>query len=103
VTTATYTDLNGVQGYVQSHNYASGFFLGHFVSVNPTFANGTFHEVVVTLTPNLGPDGGGGSSLYDPAIVNQFGVQLLTQSAATDGGPSVPVNATVEVDDIWVE
>jgi hypothetical protein len=86
---ANYANLSFVQGTVNG-----GGFLGGGYTNASTFADGKFHEIVVTLTPGTN---------YNPAAVVAYGVQLSTMSAAPDGGPAVPGPATLELDDIWME
>jgi hypothetical protein len=113
VSTSNYAALNGVQPFMQATgvqpdgglgpDYSIGFYAPAFAGVNPTFADGGWHEVIVPLLmtdPNS--DSGG---LIGIGGTNAFGVQVLTRGLLADGGaPSDPPTATtLLIDDIWLE
>ncbi len=100
VLTTNYSTVAYVQAFVSANGYvfmSGGGFNGTQLS------DGAWHESIFNIPPvpaNPNPEGG---AVFDPAFVNAFGAQIGTQSAAADGGPSVPPPTTLLVDDIWLE
>lgn len=95
---STLEHLRGVQVSVSSGaNYEAfrSFFLA-----SPSFADGGWHELVVTLEPVMPPPQLGS---YVPESVRQIGVQVVAALAAPASGPPAPVSTTIFVDDIWLE
>jgi|GEM_PF-5169362 len=91
--------INGVQFYVNTGGYSK--YSGHFISLSAalpdggSFADGNWHEGVYDISGN--------TANIVIGVINQFGVQVLTQSAAPSGGPATPPTVTLLIDDIWLE
>jgi hypothetical protein len=100
-TAAGFETLSGVQGFVGSGpSYAN--YRASFMNA-ATFSDGAFHQIAVDLSLDDAGVPDAATNAYDPNEVDNFGVQILSTSAAPDGGPATPGSAELIVDDVWIE
>ena len=88
-----YQPLLLIQPMMLWDNWAEGDY-GMFEYVNPTLADGQWHEVVIPLTPD------GGTFLQ---AVDGFRFLVQTQASDSDAGPASPGTAEYLFDDVWLE
>jgi hypothetical protein len=96
--------LNGVQLFVQSGGAFYPNYRGNFESIS-TFANGEFHAITLSLAPDDAGVLDGGNNAYDPALVEQIGIQIVNLGSQPDGGVAAtfPLSTVLIIDDIWLE
>ncbi len=99
VPAGTEAAINGVQAFVNTGGYSKykGNFVGYAntLSDGGKFSDGNWHEIVFDIAGNLGS--------ITVNVINQLGVQIVTQGSAPGGGPATPPTVTLTVDDVWLE
>ena len=98
---APFATLGTVGIFIRSHASTNYTFV--VANVNPSFADGGWHELVLDLSA---PDGGapGRTGLdVDRTDVNAFGVFVSAATVRPPGAPAVPPPVRLLLDDVWLE